>query len=67
MLAEKSHKTVTTFVVAATAAAIVLYSEQAMTANFGGKNDEKKVCEEQQGMEFIVHLATDRSSVQIFI
>lgn len=66
MLAEKSHKTVTTFVVAATAAAIVLYSEQAMTAT-GGQNDEKKVCDDQRGMEFIVRPATVRNSAQISV
>lgn len=64
MLAEKSHKTFTTLIVAATTVAIVLYSEQAMTADLCKKAGQK-AHDANQRMQLSFLPFTDRSSVQI--
>ncbi len=55
MLVEKSHKTFTALVVAATTAAIVFYSEQVVANGQTLQEDKRKVPDLSDGMTSTVH------------
>lgn len=55
MFAQKFHRTFTTLIVAATTAAIIFYSEQAMATNrCWNQSDFGKNCDTQRKMDYSV-------------